>query len=67
MKKITTIVIALVVAMTITSCHGDYTCTCTFNGAEVYHQTSDDKSKKDAKTDCDLKETTVVGQTCDLD
>jgi hypothetical protein len=67
MKKITITVMALVGTLAVTSCHGNYTCTCFFNGNEVYHQSSDDKSRKDAQTDCDLKETTIVGQTWDCD
>lgn len=67
MKKMLITVSALVATIAFTSCHGSYTCTCYFNGNEVYHQTNDNKKRKDAQSDCNLKSTTVVGQTWDCD
>jgi hypothetical protein len=66
MKKLITVAAGLIALVGASSCRGDYTCTCTFNGNVVYEQESSN-SRNDAETDCSLKKTTVVGQTWDCD
>ncbi|MBL7719051.1 MAG: hypothetical protein JNL72_09475 [Flavipsychrobacter sp.] len=66
MKKISTVIIALVAAVGFSSCGKNYTCTCSFNGNVMYEGESSGK-RDDARTDCDLKKYTVAGQTWDCD
>jgi hypothetical protein len=68
MKKIALTLAGIAfVAVTLTSCKKDYTCTCTFDIAGVSGSVSETQklSKKDAEEWCEGESTT--GVTCKLD
>jgi len=68
MKKIALTLAGIAfVAVTLTSCKKDYTCTCTFDIAGVSGSVSETKNttKKDAEEWCDAENET--GVTCKLD
>jgi hypothetical protein len=66
MKKVIIAVALLITSFGFTSCRGKYTCTCTFNGNVVY-EAEDEGKRSDAESDCNLRKTTIVGQTWDCD
>lgn len=66
MKKVIIALAVLVTSFGFTSCRGKYNCTCTYNGNVVYEAEGEGK-RSDRETDCNLRKTTVVGQTWDCD
>lgn len=50
MKKV---VVAVVAVLALASCTKDWTCECSLNGTPVGSSTIKDKTKADAKTECE--------------
>jgi hypothetical protein len=66
MKKLIIIAFGFISAISLGSCKGNYMCTCTYNGNVVYEGEGEGK-KSDRETDCNLRKTSVLGQTWDCD
>lgn len=61
MRKIK--IIAALALIGLTSCKKDYICDCTMEGVAISHEEIYNSAKSDAKTICDMKQTSVQGQT----
>ena len=65
MKKI--ILLSGLTLLTLASCKKDWTCTCTSSIGGTTTTTISDKTKSDAKADCDSSDGSVLGVTVDCE
>ncbi len=61
MKKM--LIISVVGTIVLTACKKDWTCECTLNGTVFGSEVIQDKSKKDARSECESNNGSAMGYT----